>query len=127
MKIINLPKPTSQCDSTPNLEMRDSDVLIKYSHEDEKSLNTITLKFCIVYGIKYTECEYTDTMEYIHGLAEIENSEWIESFIEAWKLRDRPEDDAFGGERTRLKHYRLYFRDFGMYEVLSKGLEITEE
>lgn len=126
MKTIKLPKPTSQCDEAPQVEMKDSDIIIRYIYEDEVSNNLILIKFKTVYSFRYIEAEYVNIIEYIHGLVEVENSKWKSDLLNAWKLRDRPENEAFGGEVISVNHYRVYFDEYGMYEIICKEIEIGE-
>lgn len=126
MKTIKLPKPTSQCDEAPKVEMKDSDIIIRYIYEDEVSNNLILIKFKTVYSFRYIEAEYIDTIEYINGLVEVENSKWKSDLLNAWKLRDRPENEAFGGAVVSVNHYRVYFDEYGMYEIICKEIETGE-
>ncbi|GAU75494.1 hypothetical protein [Fusibacter sp. 3D3] len=121
MKPIQLPRPVSQCDESPRVEMINGDVILKYENSEYEE--QIVINFKDVYGFKYTETEYIDTLEYIFGCVEIENSLWIESFLNAWELRERSRDDAFGGEPSKIIHYRLCFDEYGMYDILCKHME----
>lgn len=126
MKKIELPKPTSQCDEEPYVEIKNGDTIIKYLYEDEVSSNLVSIKFKTVYSFTYVENEYISTLEYINGLIEVGNSKMKNDLLDAWKLRDRVVDEAFGGELIKVKHYRIYFDEFGMYEVICKDIEIEE-
>lgn len=126
MKKIELPKPTSQCDEEPYVEMKNGDTIIKYLYEDEVSSNLVSIEFKTVYSFKYIENEYISTLEYTNGLIEVENSKMKSDLVDAWKLRDRLESEAFGGESLKVKHYRLYFDEYGMYEIICKEIEIEE-
>lgn len=127
MKIIQLPKSTGQCDVAPYIEMKSNETIIKYVYEDELVSSIISIKFRTVYSFAYTENEYISTLEYTNGLAEIYNSKIKSDLVNAWQLRARPISQAFGGEIEKVKHYRLYFDEYGMYEIICKEIEIEEE
>lgn len=127
MKIIQLPKSTGQCDETPHIEMKNNEVIIRYVYEDELVSSLITIKFKMVYSFTYTENEYTSTLDYASGLIEIDNSKVKSNLMNAWKLRDRPISQAFGGEVEKVKHYRLYFDEYGMYDIICKQIEIEDK
>ncbi|AGF55330.1 hypothetical protein B0P06_000584 [Clostridium saccharoperbutylacetonicum] len=127
MKKIQLPKPTSQCEEEPYVQMNNSMVIIRYSYEDERLSSVISIKFKIIYSFTYTECEYMDTSDYTFGLVEIDNSRIKSDLLTVWDLKNRPIDEAFGGEVEKIKHYRLYFDDYGMYDIICKNIQIGEE
>lgn len=120
MKIIKLPKSTSECDSSPIVNLNGVNTIIKYGNENIQ----VEIFFKIVYGFKYTDFEYINTIEYAFGLVEIEDSGWINELLDSWKKRDRPISEAFGKELSKIHHYRLCFDEYGMYEVICKSLEI---
>jgi len=126
MKKIQLPKSTSECDE-PYIEMKGGDTIITYSYEDEVVYSLISIKFKTVYSFIYTECEYITTLDYTYGLVEIDNSEMKSNLLTAWQMRNRFINEAFGGEVEKIKHYRLYFDDYGMYDIICKEIEIEEE
>jgi len=126
MKKIELPKSTGQCNEV-YVEMKNADTIIKYLHEDKVVSNLVSIKFKTVYSLTYTECEYINTLDFIFGLVEIDNSKIKNDLLKNWQLRKRPISEAFGGEVEKVKHYRLYFDDYGMYDILCKGIEIEEE
>ncbi|EHI99781.1 hypothetical protein CDLVIII_3207 [Clostridium sp. DL-VIII] len=129
MKKIQLPKSTSQCNEQPHIEMKNSQVIIKYLYEDdfEEISSLVSIKFKTVYSFTYTECEYINTLDYSFGLIEVDNSKMKSDLLTSWQLRNRPIDEAFGGEVEKIKHYRLYFDEYGMYDIICKGIEIEEE
>jgi len=124
MRKIQLPRPLSQCDDAPHIEMINGDVILRY--EDSDSEKVISVYFETVYGFIYTESEYISTLDYIHGCVEIEKSQWKESLLSAWELRERNRNEAFGGEPLKVSHFRMYFDEHGMYEILSKGISTKE-
>lgn len=124
MRIIQLPRPLSQCDEAPHIKMIDGDIILKY--EDSESEEMISVCFETVYGFIYTETEYINTLDYVHGCVEIENSQWKELLLSAWELRDRNRNDAFGGESSKVSHYRMYFDEHGIYDVLCKEIIIKK-
>ncbi|BCZ47569.1 hypothetical protein psyc5s11_36360 [Clostridium gelidum] len=126
MKKIQLPKSTSQCDEL-YVEMKNADAIIKYLYEDEVVSNLVSIKFKTVYSLTYTECEYINTLDFTFGLVEIDNSKIKSNLLKIWQLRNGPISEAFGGEVEKVKHYRLYFDDYGMYDILCKEIEIEEE
>lgn len=126
MKKIQLPKSTSQCDEL-SIEMKCGDTIITYSYEDEIVYSLISIKFKKVYSFIYTECEYITTLDYTFGLIEIDNSEMKSNLLTAWQMRNGSISEAFGGEVEKVKHYRLYFDDYGMYDIICKDIEIQEE
>ena len=127
MKKIQLPKPTSQCDKEPYIEMKNGQIIIIYSYEDEVVNSLISIKFKTVYSFTYTECEYISTLDYTFGLIEIDNSRIKSDLLTAWQLKNRLINEAFGGEVEKIKHYRLYFDEYGMYDIICKEIEIEEE
>ena len=127
MKKIQLPKPTSQCDEEPYIQMKNGQAVITYSYEDEVVNSLVSIKFKIVYSFTYTECEYISTLDYISGLIEVDNSKIKSDLLTTWQLRKRLISEAFGGEVERVKHYRLYFDEYGMYDIICKEIEIEEE
>ena len=116
MKSIPIPKSTSECDTSPSVEIDETRVNIIYGGANE----SVLLSFNKVYGFKYTDCEYINTLEYSFGLVEIENSQWISEFLDAWTKRGRPIEESFGREASRIHHYRLCFDEYGMYDILCK-------
>lgn len=120
MKIIDLPKPTRECDFSPIVNLDGTNAIIKYGDED----NEANLRFSVLYGFKYTDFEYINTLDYTFGLVEIENSDWTYEFLDAWEKRDRKKEEAFGKEVSRIHHYRLCFDEYGMYDILCKGFSI---
>lgn len=126
MRNIELPKPTSQCSEEPCVEMKNGDATIKYLYEDEISNNLVSIKFKTVYSFTYTELEYITTLDYTNGLIEVDNSKMKNDLVDAWKLRGRHASEAFGGEGLKVKHYRMYFDEYGMYEIVCKEIEIEE-
>jgi hypothetical protein len=127
MKKIQLPKPTNQYNEEPYIEMRNSQTIIRYSYEDETVNSLISIKFKAVYSFTYIECEYINTLDYTFGLIEIESSRTKSDLLTAWQFRNRPINEAFGGEVEKIKHYRLYFDEYGMYDIICKEIEIEEE
>lgn len=129
MKEIKLPKTTSQCNEEPYIEMKNGQVIIRYLYEDdyEEVNSLVSIKFETVYSFSYIECEYISTLEYKFGLVEIDDSKIKSELLTTWKLRNRAVDEAFGGEIEKIKHYRLYFDEYGMYDIICKGIEIEEE
>jgi hypothetical protein len=127
MKKIDLPKATSLIESAPSLHMLGADARLTYSVEERGKEYCTNILFQTVYGFLYTECEYVNTIEYCFGLVEIENSKWKNEFLDAWIMRERPIEDAFGGESFQVKHYRVYFDEYGMYDILCKNLKIESE
>lgn len=121
---IQLPKPTSQCDKEPYIEMENGQTIITYSYEDEFVDSLISIKFKTVYSFAYTECEYISTLDYDFGLIEIDSSKMKSELLKVWQLRNRLISEAFGGDVERVKHYRLYFDDYGMYDIICKEIEI---
>ncbi|NRT88516.1 hypothetical protein [Clostridium beijerinckii] len=126
MKKIQLPKSTNQCDEEPYFEMKNGQIIIKYSYEDEVVNSLVSIKFKSVYSFTYTECEYISTLDYSFGLIEVEDSKVKDDLLSGWKLRNRPINESFGGEVEKVKHYRLYFDDYGMYDIICKDIEIEE-
>ncbi|MDR3594245.1 hypothetical protein [Clostridium sp.] len=127
MKEIKLPKPTSQCNEQPYIEMKNSQVIIRYLYEDEVVNSLISIKLKSVYSFIYTECEYITTLDYTFGLIEVDNSKIKSDLLTAWQLRNSVISEAFGGEVEKVKHYRLYFDEYGMYDIICKEIEIEEE
>lgn len=129
MAEIKLPKPTSQCNEEPYIEMKNGQVIIKYLYEDdyEEVNSLVSVKFKSVYSFSYIECEYISTLDFCFGLTEVEDSKIKSELLTTWKLRNRDIDEAFGGEVEKIKHYRIYFDEHGMYNIICKGIEIKEE
>lgn len=127
MKKIQLPKPTSRCDEEPYIEMKNGKAIIRYSYEDGVLSSLISIKFKTVYSFAYTECEYVNTLDYTFGLIEFDDSRIKEDLLIVWQLRNRHINEAFGGEVEKIKHYRLYFDEYGMYDIICKEIEIEEE
>jgi len=107
--------------------MKNADAVIKYLYEDEVVSNLVSIKFKTVYSLTYTECEYINTLDFTFGLVEIDNSKIKSNLLKIWQLRNSSISEAFGGEVEKVKHYRLYFDDYGMYDILCKEIEIEEE
>lgn len=127
MKKIQLPKPTSQCDEEPYIQMKNGQAIITYSYEDEVVNSLVSIKFKRVYSFTYTECEYISTFDYSFGLIEVDNSKIKSDLLTTWQLGKRLISEAFGGEVEKVKHYRLYFDDYGMYDIICKEIEIEEK
>lgn len=127
MKKIHLPKPTSQCEEEPYIEMKNGQTIITYSYEDEVINSLVLIKFKTVYSFTYTECEYISTLDYSYGLIEVDDSRIKSDLLIAWQLRNKLINEAFGGEVEKIKHYRLYFNEYGMYDIICKDIEIEEE
>ncbi|NRT73608.1 hypothetical protein [Clostridium beijerinckii] len=129
MKKIQLPKPTNQCVEEPYVEMKNSQVIIRYLYYDdyEEVDSLVSVKFESVYSFSYIECEYISTIDFCFGLTEVEDSKIKSELLTTWKLRNGAVDKAFGGEVEKIKQYRLYFDEYGMYEIICKGIEIEEE
>jgi hypothetical protein len=129
MQIINLPYPTSFTAAGPIIEMRNANVIIRYDHSSNKKQASWTkITFDTVYGYKFTECEYISTLDYEFGLVDIPNSRWIRDLLDVWVREGGNEESrAFGGEPNKVHHYRLYFDDYGLHEILCKSLRIEEE
>jgi len=122
MRIIELPKSTRECDFSPIVNLYGTNAIIKYGEVND----AIILKFNVLYGFKYTDFEYTNTLDYTYGLVEIENSQWTSEFLDAWAKRDRKTEDAFGKEVSQMHHYRLCFDEYGMYDILCKGFRVEK-
>jgi hypothetical protein len=129
MRVIPLPHTTDFTDSGPIVEMRNADFVIRYDYRDEaRVIHWTKITFGIVYGFKYTEAEYIDTLDYEFGLVELQDSRWIQEMLDIW-IRERggEKELAFGGELDKVHHYRLYFDDKGLYDIICKTLRIEEE
>lgn len=122
MRIIDLPKSTRECDFCPIANLDGTSANIKYGEAN----NSIILKFNILYGFKYTDFEYINTLDYVFGLVEIDNSQWTSEFLDAWAKRDRKTGDAFGKEVSQIHHYRLCFDEYGMYDILCKEFSVEK-
>lgn len=85
MKKIQLPKSTNRCDKEPYIQMKNDQVIIRYSCEDEAVNSIISIKFKLVYSFTYTECEYINTLNYSFGLIEVENSKIKSNLLTIWK------------------------------------------
>lgn len=129
MKEIKLPKPTSQCNEEPHIEMKNSQVIIRYLYEDdyEEVNSLVSVKFESVYSFSYIECEYINTLDFCFGLTEVEDSKIKSELLTTWKLRNGAIDEAFGGEVEKIKHYRLYFDEYGIYDIICEEIDIEEE
>jgi hypothetical protein len=119
---IELPRTTSFCDTQPNLYFGSNKLKIDYV--DGESGDTVTVSFMNVYGFSFTESEYIDSTMFEFGCVEIQDSNFKEKYIESWIARGRDAKDSFGGTPQEIKHYRIYFDDFGMYDVLSKEISV---
>lgn len=117
MKIIDLPISISEPYTSPIVILDEIGAIIKYSGEE----GSLIIIFDTVYGFKFTESEYIDTIDFIFGLVEIENSEWFSDFFDTWKEHGNKMEDSFCGEASHIHHYRLYIDDYGMYDILCKG------
>lgn len=61
----------------------------------------------------------------MYGLVIIENSDWIQSLVGNFVLSESYADDAFGSEMNDVMHYRIYFDEVGLYEVVCKKMQIV--
>jgi hypothetical protein len=129
MKIIKLPYKTSYTKSGPIIKMKDANVSIRYDYEDDRGQILWTeIIFGIVYGYKYTEIEYIDTLEYEFGLVQIEDSKWKKQMHDIWvKERGNDPERVFGGEAEKVHHYRLFFDNDGIHEIICKAIRIHVE
>ena len=124
MKFIKLPIPTSQCDEGPLLSMDNSDITIKYDYYYDENIFWTTVRFEYVYAFKFLECKYIDTNDFCFGMVEIHEFDWIKELLKNWEKDNRSLKDIFGGELSKIHHYRMYFDDVGMFEIICKNMEI---
>ena len=129
MKGIELPYPTSFTNSGPEVTFTNSDLTIKYDYvDDNKVVHWVTIIFEFVYGFNYIECDYTNTSNYKFGLVQIVGSDWIKRLENVWSQEyERDLKNIFGGELDKVKHFRIYFDDHGMYDIICKGILIAEK
>jgi hypothetical protein len=86
-------------------------------------IHQLIITFSGVYTFRFVEEDHIDVSEFIYGLAEIEDSSWIESLALRWtRVHKDNLSRVFGGGIEKVHHYRIVFLEHGMYELICKSL-----
>jgi hypothetical protein len=127
MESITLPYTTSLTEEGPLVSLNRNDVEIKYDYFGEHGVKWVRLTFGTVYLFKFVESEYLNANDYLFGIVRVENSKLIGELVDNFILGGGDTASAFGGGIEKLMHYKIYFDDVGLYEIVCKKLDIDME
>jgi hypothetical protein len=110
-EVWRLPHPSQECEKGPEARLIEGRLTIRYDFENEAgNYDWADFNFVAVVAFKFLGEELCgeDQFAALDRLVEVKNSEWA---------RNAHETDKFTGDQ--LHHYRVYFDDYGCFEVLS--------
>lgn len=94
-------------------------VIFKYYVEEK----IYKIAFHNVYFFDFTEFDYVTECDWKFGLNIQTNSTYIEKLVK--EISKDKLQRAFGGEYSKLSHYKLVIDDVGMYNVVCKDIELA--
>lgn len=109
----------------PTVTIRGGEVIFRTTVNVEGAIWTMVFTFSTVYAFRYLEEDHIDVSEFLYGVAEVEDSEWVRKLGDDWVKRYKSQPGrAFGGEPGAVRHYRIVYLENGMYEVVCKNMKL---
>jgi hypothetical protein len=115
-EVWRLPHPSQECEGGPEAHLVDRTLTIRYDFENEAgNYEWTSFRFFEVVAFTFLDAELSDESQIaaLDRVVEVEDSRWLQRAEEA--RRPRP---------IQRHHYRVYFDDYGCYEVLSARFSV---
>ncbi|MDP9280603.1 MAG: hypothetical protein M3P38_00720 [Chloroflexota bacterium] len=110
--VWRLPHASQECEQGPEAHLVDRTLTIRYDFENEAgNYEWASFRFEGVVAVTFVDAELSspDQIAALDTVLEVEQSDWLEKAKDARR---------FG--KDQRYHYRIYFDDYGCYEVLSE-------
>jgi len=127
LREIELPVPGDRVPlgGVPTITMHGLSVKFATGVYIDGAIHTLRFSFTPVYAFRFLEEDHIDTRDFIYGLAEVQDSQWIDTLKGAWVQRYRAEPArAFGSEPDKVRHYRVVYMEHGLYEIVCKDMSV---